>query len=393
MDETILTSLCSICYIDPPIYTCPRCYANTCSLNCSKRHKIWSSCNGIRDPTIYKPMSQVATPSGIDHDYNFLHSIENGISRSEKILIEDLGLVSREELKRARNCKDDKSFGNKRQKKFISEFPGEFCINKLTQEKNIQVMRAPKGMRRNKENTTSWNRKRKTIDWQVEWLRKEPTGINRILHKVSGINPIGTQYDSICEEERLMKMTDDERRENKRRKTQEYKNFTAKSMKMAAELTMKAPLVILQDPERMTWNINPSINTTLDLLENEEIASRAAARKYDLYIHRPLTPASYPKVLASIDPEKTLTEILSDRCILEYPTIYVFDKGSSGLPDGYMSEQKFLEITQTLQSNNQPKSLNNTAEDIEKESSKISFDSTESSYESENSDSSSSSNS
>ncbi|RKF59127.1 Box C/D snoRNA protein 1 [Erysiphe neolycopersici] len=394
MDETVLTSLCSICYIDPPIYTCPRCQADTCSLNCSKRHKIWSSCNGIRDPTVYKPISQVATPSGIDHDYNFLHSIEHGISRSEKVLIEDLSLVSREELKRARTGEDDKFVGRKKHKRFNQESPADFCISKLAQEKNIQILRAPKGMRRNKENTTSWNRKRKMVDWQVEWLQIGSTGTDRLLHKASGTKPIGDQYDSICEEERWMKMTEDERCEAKKRKIQKSKDLTTKKLRTAAELLLKSPLGLLQDSERMTWNLRLNGGISYEISREKEKVPLKTTRKYDFYIHRPLTPASFPKVLAIIDPEKTLTENLAGRCVLEFPTIYVFEKESPGLPDGFISEQEFNEaIKKTHSSQQQQNHTNNCIGDVKKESSNISLESTESSNEDSdiNSDNSSSS--
>ncbi|POS82262.1 hypothetical protein EPUL_006855 [Erysiphe pulchra] len=395
MDETVLTSLCSICYIDPPIYTCPRCLADTCSLSCSKRHKIWSSCNGIRDPTVYKPISQVATPSGIDHDYNFLHSIEHGISRSEKVLIEDLSLVSREELKRARTGEDEKNSGRKRQKRYNSESQAEFCISKLAQEKNIQILRAPKGMRRNKENTTSWNRKRKIVDWQVEWLQIGPTGTNRILHKVSGIKPIGDQYDSICEEERWIKMTEDEKCEAKKRKIQKSKDITAKRLRSAAEFLLKSPLGLLQDSERMTWNLTLNKDMSKETSREKEKVPTNTTRKYELYIHRPLTPASFPKVLAVIDPEKSLSEILAGRCILEFPTIYVFEKGSPSLFNKFMSEQEFIEATQKNYPNQQQQNhINNGVGNVKKEPSKISLESTESSYDSDsNSDNSSNSSS
>ncbi|RKF83542.1 Box C/D snoRNA protein 1 [Golovinomyces cichoracearum] len=340
MDEPLLTSLCSICYIDPPKYTCPRCLAETCSLTCSKRHKIWSSCNGIRDPTVYKPISEVATPAGIDHDYNFIHSIEHGISRSEKVLIEDLGLVSREELNRARNGESEELW-NKRHKR--NNEPGEFCIQRETQERNIQILKAPKGMRRSKENTTTWNRKRKTIDWQVEWFHHKP-GSERLLHKVWGNRPISDQYDMICEEERRMKMTAEERRDLKKRKAEETKIRAIKRLKADSENNFYSPPTFFQDAQTTTWSLKLEHVLISDCIREDPILD-STSRKYKFYIHRPLTPASFPKVIALVDPKKSLTEILTDRTIVEYPSIYVFDVETSSLPDEFMLEKDYLEIT------------------------------------------------
>jgi hypothetical protein len=59
-----------------PQYRCPRCSCQTCSAQCVKKHKEWHQCSGKRDPTAKVPKSQLFTPAGIDHDYNFITSIE-----------------------------------------------------------------------------------------------------------------------------------------------------------------------------------------------------------------------------------------------------------------------------------------------------------------------------
>ena len=98
MAEPLLSSLCRICHTNPPKYRCPRCSSQTCSLTCSKRHKLWSDCNGVRDPTVYKPRHELATPAGIDHDYNFISSIERGIERTDRLIVDEKRLVDRKEL-------------------------------------------------------------------------------------------------------------------------------------------------------------------------------------------------------------------------------------------------------------------------------------------------------
>lgn len=346
MDEPLLSSLCSICYIDPPKYTCPRCFSQTCSLNCSKRHKIWSSCNGTRDPTVYKPISQVATPSGIDHDYNFLHSIELGIERSEKVLIEDLSLVSREELKSGGSSESGGIFRKKHNQ--ANQRPGEANIREFIQNNNIQVVKAPKGMRRNKENTTIWNRKKKTIYWQVEWLRGLPC--NRILHRISGAESIGSEYDVICEEESRMKMTDEERKEDRKRKAQELRFQVTKKRKLDPSNCLSLGPALLQDPETKTWRMNPNMGDHQGGIANDT-PREPVSRNLHFYIHRPLTPASFPKVIAEIDPNNTLTEVLANRCVLEYPTIYVLDQNSSQLPANFMLEKDYDKVTKPNFSN------------------------------------------
>src|SRR4051812_8193599 len=142
MEGLLLSELCRICNIHVAKYTCPRCLSQTCSLPCSRRHKLWASCSGVRDPTVYKPKSELATPSGIDHDYNFLHSIEHRIERSEKLIVEEKELVGKDELALARAGEEDRS---KKRRKHGAQTSGEEPIQKSLQRTCTTLLRAPKG--------------------------------------------------------------------------------------------------------------------------------------------------------------------------------------------------------------------------------------------------------
>ncbi|KUJ23042.1 uncharacterized protein LY89DRAFT_776861 [Mollisia scopiformis] len=333
MNEPLLSSLCTICHIDPPKYTCPRCSAQTCSLRCAKRHKLWASCNGVRDPTVFKPISEVATPSGIDHDYNFLHGIETQIQRSEKVLIEDLGIVEAEELERARKGVDEREF---QQRHAEDQAKGEVQITKVLKEKNIRVIKAPKGMRRNQENTTNWNRKHRCMNWQVEWIRA-PNG-ERTLYKALDKHSLGDAFDIMFEEERKLNMSKEEKTAEKKRKAADR---SAKSPKKARlEENAISEVSTLQNPETGAWNVTP-IYSIPELVYTEPPIPEKH-RDYHFYIHRPLTPASYPKVLAPLDTSKSLSDLLRNRDLLEFPTIHVLDEGPGRLPSTFMLENDYL---------------------------------------------------
>ena len=311
--DPLLSSLCSICHIDPPKYTCPRCYVNTCSLKCSKRHKLWASCSGVRDPTVFKPISELATPSGIDHDYNFLHAIEHRLERSEKLLVEDMDAISRGELRRARRGEDEEEWKRRNEK----EVKGEVCIARMLQQMKCNVITAPKGMRRNKENTSNWNRRNGTINWQVEWMRGESA--ERLLYRVLGNQAIGQAYDLICEEERILSLSPEEKRADKKRKARDFNAAQARKAKKArleqGRLPELSTTSVLQDPERGTWDFTP-VYMAIPYLSQEESPEPEPAiprPNYHLYLHRPLTPSSFPKILVPLDLEKTLTELLRKR--------------------------------------------------------------------------------
>lgn len=297
------------------------------SLPCCRRHKIRNSCNGVRDPTVFKPKSELATPSGIDHDYNFIHSIEYAKERSEKIIVVDRGLVDSEELELARRGEDELS----RVKKSGPD-KGKVKLNESLKKMGTTVVRAPKGMRRNMENETCWSRKLRCVRWQVEWMREDAP---RVMGLATGTRPIGDIYAAIMEEERKAAMTDLERRaEKKRRSVAELEKRDEKKRKAEDNTAtdVEAPLEstsIEEPPEPFSMTA--------------ELYHPILPATHKLYLHRPHTPSSMPKVLVPLDPSQPLDVLLQHRTVLEYPTIYVFENDE--LPGNFMLENDYLDKT------------------------------------------------
>ena len=128
-------------HVNPYKYRCPRCSALTCSLHCIKRHKQWAQCNGVRDPTVYVKQKDLATPKGIDHDYNYLTSIERQIDHAEREAT-SRGVV----LEEASHTKTNK-------------IKGEASLEAAFENCGAVVIKAPKGMSRSKQNETSLTKK------------------------------------------------------------------------------------------------------------------------------------------------------------------------------------------------------------------------------------------
>lgn len=61
------------------IYTCPRCSAHTCCLECCKAHKMRTKCSGKRPSSDFLRVSQM-NDSTLAKDYTFLNTISNSIS-------------------------------------------------------------------------------------------------------------------------------------------------------------------------------------------------------------------------------------------------------------------------------------------------------------------------
>jgi hypothetical protein len=117
-------------------YRCPGCSARTCSLSCYKRHQQWAQCSGQRDPTKFVKKSQLVTPAGIDHDFNFLTGIERNIEKAEKGLTDNhVGDLS-----------TPRSWSQQQ-----SSQKGQTNYQQL-ESAGVRIIRAPKGLSRQKEN-------------------------------------------------------------------------------------------------------------------------------------------------------------------------------------------------------------------------------------------------
>ncbi|KAI1095350.1 hypothetical protein F5B19DRAFT_441156 [Rostrohypoxylon terebratum] len=346
MADPLLTSLCTICHIQAPKYKCPRCGTRTCSLTCVKKHKKWSSCNGERDPTVYIPREKLKTDAGIDHDYNFLTKIERSLERTEKILREEKDILPQEDTtsrppphKRARIHK-----GQSRGKVTFEENSRRWDRNSIQRMRQlgINVSSVPYGMTRARENKTSWNKRTKSMNWQVEWLVWEDiTSIeghdsrddnnpmpkqSRLLHKVLDEVPLHIGFAKTQEHYRQRQLSDQERAREKKQKASEEKKILAGSAQDVATSAWSGGECVTQDSSTTTWN-----NQTLGSHISEEPKD-----KYRFFYLKPRTPSREPQKLVPLRPTDNLVTILPDLDIVEFPTICVLPGNSTAVPNGYV---------------------------------------------------------
>ena len=95
---------------------------------------------------MYKKKGDLATPGGIDHDYNFLTSLERKIGKADRET-EERGIVLQAEA----------NGGYKNQRN--GPMKGEVNVQKALERMGVIIDRAPKGMTRSKENLTHWHKK------------------------------------------------------------------------------------------------------------------------------------------------------------------------------------------------------------------------------------------
>lgn len=93
--------------------------------------------------------ADLATPRGIDHDYNYLTSLERQLDNAERDAGER-GIVLEDETSRKRSWRERGLRGPPK-----GGIPLEAAIKRC----RVVIDRAPDGMSRRKQNRTHWSRK------------------------------------------------------------------------------------------------------------------------------------------------------------------------------------------------------------------------------------------
>jgi hypothetical protein len=336
------------------------------------------------------PLSQLKTAAGIDHDFNFLTSIERARQRVEKDVVEARRLLSEKEL-RPRN--EDKLFqkvwygdelrhvpvqSQPYKKRGLPQEGSTFIdgfdkhVRRRLRYLDIDVLTMPKGMARPRQNRTAFNRRTQTINWQVEWLvysashlgftAQQPQQPLRILYKSLEGTPVHValastldwhrgQLDRQSREQHDPAETDNEADADNssipRKKRKTHHNHANTRNKQLTPLACPT-----QDPSTSTWPAaayttqypltsawsqtatSPHIETTLE----EQLATW---QFFLLHVARPsATDAKKPtnfRILIPLSSTETLTTALSGRTVIEFPTIYAIPAGGE-LPDGCVVE-------------------------------------------------------
>ncbi|KAI2829035.1 hypothetical protein CBS147343_1544 [Aspergillus niger] len=363
--DSPLSDLCSICHLQPPKYRCPRCSTRTCSLPCTRRHKLWSQCSGVRDPAAYLRRSELATESAFDRDFNFITGIERSIERagrdaenrgidvaSEVRDLEAVGLDSEDtEGVAAMGKKGGAGAGGKRKRGDGGAGGGtraEMEFLRRAEERGVKVVRAPKGMSRNKGNGSRWLGRNQCLVWTVEWILSD--GEKR-MRNCSETALVADSYDRVVpvpkeegSDEQDQKQTGDEKPEGTSElKTEEQQPQDAPSTTAPEPASTTEPTQPTDAPTAQpeASNATPITSDSLPLTPHRDLY---------FYLHRPRTATKQP-VLAPLPPKISLAAALRDHIVLEFPTIYV-------LPDSpdtiraqedakYILEEEYLRTHQS----------------------------------------------
>lgn len=290
----------------------------------------------MRDPASYLRRRELATESAFDRDFNFITGIERSLERAERDT-ENRGI----ELPRGVsdevevNGADTNNAGEGRKRKHPHQglVKGEAGFLRGAAAGGVNVIRAPRGMSRNKQNRSRWHSKsvvfsisavlgsmligtrHKCLSWTVEWITVDRT---RTVRNSLETCSVAEAYDRAFPPPTQKKSEFGPPKEEDQADRKEQDDATSPSATIPTST--------------QTAEINPPRTSTSETVEAPtERAGRKPSsldqtvhphRDIYFYLHRPRTTSKKP-VLAPLTPSASLTTALRSRTILEYPTIYV----------------------------------------------------------------------
>ena len=116
----------------------------------------------MRDPGAYLKRSELANPAAFDRDFNFISGIERTLERAERDAENrgiDLASASTGTSDAAGGQSQDSVTGQKRKHPGQGLVKGEAGFLRGAEAGGVRVVRAPRGMSRNKVNGSRWHPK------------------------------------------------------------------------------------------------------------------------------------------------------------------------------------------------------------------------------------------
>ncbi|KAH9812033.1 hypothetical protein DFH28DRAFT_979861 [Melampsora americana] len=262
---------CKVCNQEKSIYTCPACSIKTCSLNCSNQHKQTQNCNGKRNRVNHIPINKY-TWGTLMQDYSYLEEVNRVLDSTRK----SSGSIDGSRL----NSKRD-------------------GLVKNAAKESVRLVLMAEGMSRRKLNTTTFNHKKRCMQWTVEIIfrcktsTKDDHNLSRhISHQVLSSTSLIDLLTQSLGSKKLK--VDQSFRED-------LLNHLSKpnSHDQTSETQNPFVLALLLDPSTTSPNLETSTNTT---------PASHSKRHYHL-----------------LEPETTLSDALSGSTIVEWPMIEVWN--------------------------------------------------------------------
>ncbi|KAG0259729.1 hypothetical protein DFQ27_003907 [Actinomortierella ambigua] len=333
--------MCEICGSRPAKYKCPGCLCQTCSLACSKQHKVDTTCSGVRSRTHFVDRKTYSEQDMMS-DYGFLQEMGRVSDNAARENLSLGGLTSIHRLhnhghqqhKRGRGGRGGRGGHHHRHQStpLIQELDAaqelelqgslglsSFKDKQLVRQakfRGTQLTRMADGLQRHKENQSYWNTKYKNMIWTIEWLFPEveaSTATKTTTRRILAHRNIDTHT---------------------------LKDLLTKQLVPPPPAHSSAE----SDSEKQPDDLKPLADRYLNRLD-----------QCRLFLLIPLRNTKKP-ALYRLDTQDTLQKALMFKKVLEYPTILVFGPEHEPSKEG---EQTGDEATEETSARNGDKLLEN----------------------------------
>lgn len=271
-----------------------------------KKHKAWAQCSGVRNPAEYRKRADLATPSSIDKDFNFIAGVERSITRADENVL-DRGI----------------HLAPARQLRSVDARPK---VDMEIEERGVKVIKAPKGLSRSKTNKTHWANQHKGIMWAIEWVCTDGERIMGVSLETRNIEEAFVNTIGKKKIIRKRKMSLGERARD-----------SSSSTKLVRQESTRA-LPHSESREPGLADHSTAISQNGEVAPIPTMKDPAAGLYF--YLHKPTIPSRF-KCLIPLSRDQSLRSALEGRTVLEYPTIFMRDERPEELKEPYLTEDEY----------------------------------------------------
>lgn len=263
-----------------------------------KKHKAWAQCSGERNPAEYRKRTDLATPSSIDKDFNFITNVERSLVRADEgVLDRGINLAPARQLK-----------AHDARPKWEIE----------AEQRRITIIKAPKGLSRSKQTKTHWVGQHRCITWTLEWVCPDK---EKVVGQCLETKSVGDAFLQIVGKKAV------------KRKRRLSKENGPPNQKLQRSSSGSTPQQKETDGDIQQLERRDSSN---------EIPTGTEQLLADLYfyLHKPTTPSKF-KCLVPLAGNDAIRDVLDGQIILEFPTIYVMNESPEQLTSPFITEAEY----------------------------------------------------
>ena len=162
--------LCGVCGIKEFKYKCPRCLEQTCSLECSKKHKVRDKCSGqTHDPKEYVSSETLKQADDEKHERNAYVQRDYNYLTQLKRMVQVQKMDAR--MKNKRVLGPARASGNLKRRRYdVDEDDRDIMECQRIIRRGVNCLMLPKGMQRSSQNRSKWDKTMDLFVWSVEWI-------------------------------------------------------------------------------------------------------------------------------------------------------------------------------------------------------------------------------